>query len=132
MAKRIQRKRTRGWEAPLDEHGRRPVYVGRGSRWGNPIRLDDVAAQYPSLDPVQVATLVVRDFESLSHHGRLYLPNWRYADGTRGPLDLTYPPVEEIRSELAGRDLMCWCRTEDDDGNPVPCHATILLEIANA
>ena len=29
-----------------------------------------------------------------------------------------------IRSELKGRDLVCWCK-------PEPCHADILLEIAN-
>lgn len=31
---------------------------------------------------------------------------------------------EEIQSELRGKDLVCWCA-------PKPCHADILLEIAN-
>ena len=31
---RIQRKRTRGWRAPANT-----VYVGRGSRWGNPYKI---------------------------------------------------------------------------------------------
>lgn len=31
MPKRIQRKRTKGWRMPEGT-----VYVGRGSRWGNP------------------------------------------------------------------------------------------------
>ena len=30
----------------------------------------------------------------------------------------------EIRRELRGRDLVCWC-------SPLPCHADILLIIAN-
>ena len=32
---------------------------------------------------------------------------------------------DRVRSELAGRDLTCWC-PEDQ-----PCHADVLLEIAN-
>ena len=31
----------------------------------------------------------------------------------------------EIRSELRGKDLACWCPLDQ------PCHADILLEIAN-
>jgi hypothetical protein len=34
--------------------------------------------------------------------------------------------VEDARRELAGRDLACWCSL---DG---PCHADVLIEIANA
>lgn len=30
----------------------------------------------------------------------------------------------EIKQELKGKDLVCWCA-------PKPCHADILLEIAN-
>lgn len=30
-----------------------------------------------------------------------------------------------IKDELCGKDLVCWCA-------PKPCHADILLEIANA
>lgn len=127
---RIQRRMTANWRAPLDAEGRRPVYVGRAGaggkfgKWGNPIRLEDVAAQYPSLDSLQIATMVVRDFATLARHGSLHLPNWLFADGHRGPVTFTYPPVEEIRAELGGRDLMCWCRTSD------PCHADVLLSLA--
>lgn len=33
--------------------------------------------------------------------------------------------VGDIRRELAGRDLACWCRLDQ------PCHADVLLELAN-
>lgn len=33
---RIQRKRTKGWKMPENT-----VYVGRGSKWGNPFRVVD-------------------------------------------------------------------------------------------
>lgn len=32
---------------------------------------------------------------------------------------------ELVRRELRGRDLACWCRPDE------PCHADVLLEIAN-
>jgi Domain of unknown function (DUF4326) len=33
--------------------------------------------------------------------------------------------VDHVRRELAGRDLACWCRPG------APCHADVLLELAN-
>lgn len=117
---RIQRSRAAGWRIPAGA-----VYVGRPSRWGNPIPLSDVGQQFPSLDTRQVATLVVRDFEVLARRGSLGFPNWRHAGGKRGPVAWTYPPRQEIRAELAGRDLACWCPLDE------PCHADVLLKIAN-
>lgn len=118
--KRIRRRRTAGWRMPEGV-----VYVGRPTKWGNPVNLSDVGAQYPSLGERQVATMVVRTFEPLALHGSLSFPNWRFLGGRRGPVTWTYPSVKEIREKLAGRDLACWCT----DG--WPCHADVLLEIAN-
>lgn len=101
------------------------IYVGRPSKWGNPIDLSDVAAQLPSLDDRGVATLVVRDFEVLARRGQLSFPNWRYLGGKRGPVAWTYPSVAEIRAELRGHDLACWCPLDE------PCHADVLLQLAN-
>lgn len=33
--------------------------------------------------------------------------------------------TEQIKTELAGKNLSCWCKLGE------PCHADILLEIAN-
>ncbi|MEU7787702.1 DUF4326 domain-containing protein [Amycolatopsis sp. NPDC049159] len=118
--KRIQRKRTAGWRMPEGA-----VYVGRPSKWGNPIDLSDVGSQFPSLDDEQVARMVVRDFQALAARGELSFPNWQFVGGRRGPVAWTYPSVAEIRAELAGRDLACWCPLDQ------PCHAELLLEIAN-
>lgn len=38
----------------------------------------------------------------------------------------------DVVSILGGRDLACWCPLTDKRGNHVPCHADVLLEIANA
>ena len=125
MPQRIQRKRTAGWRMPEDA-----IYVGRPSKWGNPISICEVGGQYPSLDERQVATLVVRDFAVLARKGSLSLPNWRFLGGRRGPVAWTYPSVDEIRSELGGHDLACWCPLVDL-GSRFPCHADVLLELAN-
>lgn len=37
-----------------------------------------------------------------------------------------YVTVEDVRRELAGKDLACWCPLNQ------PCHADVLLEVANA
>jgi hypothetical protein len=116
---RIQRRRTKGWRLPEGA-----VIVDRSTRWGNPIELADVAGQFPSLSDRQVARLVVRDFEILAKRGSLSFPNWRFLGGRRGPVAWTYPPVDEIRAELSGKDLACWC----PPGHP--CHADVLLAIA--
>jgi hypothetical protein len=43
-----------------------------------------------------------------------------------------HPGLEaEARAELRGKNLACWCPLVDENGEPVPCHADILLEIAN-
>lgn len=33
--------------------------------------------------------------------------------------------IQMVREELAGKNLLCWCRTTN-------CHAHVLLEIANS
>lgn len=101
------------------------VSVARPTRWGNPILLSDVGGQFPSLDVRAVATLCVRDFEVLANRGSLSFPNWRFLGGRRGPVSWTYPSLDEIRAELAGRNLACWCPLDE------PCHADVLRRLAN-
>ena len=36
------------------------------------------------------------------------------------------PQAGEVRAQLAGRDLCCWCPLDR------PCHADVLLELANS
>lgn len=117
---RIQLSRRKGWRKPENT-----VVAARPSKWGNPITMSDVGGQYPSLDDLGVATLVVRDFRVLAERGRLSFPNWRFFGGRRGPVTWTYPSLDEIRAELRGKNLACWCPLDQ------PCHADVLLELAN-
>ncbi|MDP6345525.1 MAG: DUF4326 domain-containing protein [Alphaproteobacteria bacterium] len=104
MPRRLQRRRTKGWRLPKEA-----VYVGRPTKWGNPFRID------PSND--YTAAEAVRDFRLWIDRDRSLCPD---------VMDLGEPPaIEDIKRELAGRDLACWCRL---DG---PCHADVLLDIAN-
>jgi hypothetical protein len=99
MPKRIQRRRTKGWRMPEGA-----VYVGRGSRWGNPFKVGD---PHPVFGwPMHPAEVVALYRGALEPH-RLLL---RVMDGR-------IPP---------GADLACWCPLNQ------PCHADVLLEIANA
>ena len=110
MPKRIQRMRTKNWRAPGGA-----VYVGRPSQWGNPFTLNEYRdIEYelgwiPKASGIQAREHVAAEFQKA------------LLMGTIGD----YPSVEEIREELAGRDLMCWCSLDD------ACHADTLLSVAN-
>ncbi len=87
------------------------MVVARPSRWGNPFTLDGAAVDHPGADQAELRAVTVAAFRDL-------------VEGRRA--DAAYPTREEIRVALAGRDLACWCPL---DG---PCHADVLLEVANA
>lgn len=128
---RIQRRRAKGWRMP-----ERAIYVGRPTKWGNPIRITAERGRYctmyrvhgspmdrmggPAYCRLDVARYVATtDFESDLLNGRY--PN--------------YPSLDEIRAELAGHDLACWCppRPRNPNGSlgKMNCHGDVLLELAN-
>lgn len=114
IPKRIQLRRTKGWRKPG-----RAVVVARPSRWGNPYVIG--AALQSEDEPVGQ---VVDRWHAVELYRR-----WLTGRSAtpRADLNLLASPPEaaEIRDALAGRDLACWC---PPDG---PCHADVLLQIAN-
>ena len=90
------------------------VYVGRGTRWGNPWPLSIYLADYRDLTDRERRQLAVSDYRNLvsGRFDRL---------GDVPP----HPTENEIREGLRGRDLVCWCTLDQ------PCHADVLLELAN-
>lgn len=102
MAKRIQRKRTKGWVMPPNT-----VYVGRGSIWGNPFKGDDAVEKYQKAFNIFAA-------------GKKLLKEWK--DNGSCTAILIDPSFVK---GLKGKDLACWCPLDK------PCHADFLLEIAN-
>ncbi|NKS66370.1 DUF4326 domain-containing protein [Rhodococcus hoagii] len=106
MAKRIQRKRSKGWRMPEGA-----VYVGRPSRWGNPFKAGEGKWMLRHSDQARVHFFPRTTQEAVDMF-RLIVSN----DET----------AATIRAELAGKDLACWCPLDQS------CHADVLLEIANA
>lgn len=83
------------------------VKVDRSTRFGNPFRVGDAGVP-------DVRTSIER-FKRALRSGEL----------TRGDPDSPFRPAH-LRTALRGRNLACWCPL---DG---PCHADVLLRIANA
>ncbi len=70
------------------------VYIGRPSKWGNPFVIGEDGTR-----------------EEVLFKYRLWL--------------LSQPQlIKEIKKELKGKDLICFCK-------PKPCHGDLLLKIAN-
>ena len=95
--KRIQRQRTKGWRMPANT-----VYVGRGSRWGNPFRVGRWFAFVPGHNVTDNA-----------HAVELYREDFM-------PYAMRRP---DFLAPLEGKDLACWCPLDQ------PCHADVLLEM---
>lgn len=80
------------------------VYVGRPTKWGNPYRVGDP-------HPLNAGQFI--------SDARQAVELFRAA--STGPGFRAH-----VRRDLRGRDLACWCALDQ------PCHADVLLEIANA
>ncbi|WP_019342926.1 DUF4326 domain-containing protein [Mycolicibacterium conceptionense] len=130
MPERIQRKRTAGWRMPEDT-----IYVGRPTKWGNPLFVvgGTVCGRPWSAvreQPLRVGVRRVGDEVAYSCHAPAHLAIEHAVDLFR-----TYCNVErrdypdefaKWLTPLRGHDLACWCSLD------APCHADVLLEIANA
>lgn len=109
---RIQRKRTKGWKMPENT-----VYVGRGTRWGNPYSLVNEEG-FPLIEAARGDWEPCRGGWVEARKRIVQLYRERCIDG----LELTF---------LRGKDLACWCPLVDEFGAPYPCHADVLLDMAN-
>lgn len=126
-AKRVQQRRTKGWRLPPGA-----VIVSRPSRWGNPFKvgsdgvgfsgpmLGEGAGYYNAADPrfcdVSLGALTAAQAVTL------------YRDDLTASIEEGGADYDELRQALAalrGHDLACWCPLDQ------PCHADVLLEIAN-
>lgn len=102
---RIQLSRAKGWRMPANT-----VKVDRTTRWGNPFKLHgDGKPMAP-----EVAVGLFR---------RLLQDQGGFMVKVRGQAIPT--TVADIRRELRGKNLACWCPLSG------PCHADVLLQLAN-
>jgi len=121
--KRIQRKRTKGWKMPEGA-----VYVGRPGPHGNPFRvggwfmMGDPDPRY-SRTPLSMAWC---ETSKAGEKGFILIDTPRRAVDWYRDYRRKYPLPGAVIAELRGKDLACWCPLDQ------PCHADVLLEIANA
>lgn len=104
MPKRIHRKRTKGWKMPKGA-----VSVTRPGKWGNPFVVS------PTRKPGSRTGVCYFAVQTTEEAVETY----------REMLKQTPAMVVEAIAELGGKDLACFCKLTE------PCHADVLLEIAN-
>lgn len=99
------------------------IYVGRPTKWGNPFVVEAAPPHHARRREAHAEAVEMFD----------HLLSW----GDEGAL-VPYPQPGELQAlsdrreriltdieELRGRDLACWCPIG------LPCHADVLLELAN-
>ncbi|MCX5569646.1 DUF4326 domain-containing protein [Kaistia nematophila] len=105
---RVQLSRRKGWRMPFNT-----VKVDRATGYGNPFVVGEwpgqAFADYMAGDPT------VRDAEhAVALYRKLLIKHAAKSDDTVDAL-----------LKLRGKNLACWCRLDQ------PCHADVLLELAN-
>jgi hypothetical protein len=122
---RLQRKRTKGFklvspnELPI-------VYVGRGTKWGNPYKVvENMVYEKDGVWELKVNCTNEEEAKKtcLELYTNYLLP-YKHGDD----LDLFFfsnSMYELIKLELKGKNLACFCPLSE------PCHADILLRLAN-
>jgi hypothetical protein len=106
VPERVQLSRAKSWRMPPDT-----VKVDRSTRFGNPFAAGRyVFASGPRVGQVMDAKDAVHSFRNLM------------------AMNLRMAPVKtrELLEQLRGKNLACWCKPG------APCHADVLLELANA
>ncbi len=124
MPERVQLRRTKGWRMPPNA-----MKVDRSTRWGNPFSCTPHGCQVKPCgccEPFRCCTLVFREFVVSGIEGRESCTGSIVAafDAAEG-----YPYRNKLVAGLPllrGKNLACWCAPDK------PCHADVLLEIANA
>jgi hypothetical protein len=101
--RRVQRKRSKGWKMPPNT-----VNVCRPGEWGNPFSIGKPAGNVPNAFRGRIA----HDANDAVKLYRSMLLEFGLPSGC----DL---------SEIRGKNLACWCKIGS------PCHADILINIAN-
>lgn len=101
---RIQLSRAKGWRMPANT-----VKVDRSTRWGNPFVTGRDGTQAECVD---LYCKMLRGLICISR-----APSFEEQKAARS---FVLANLESIR----GKNLACWCRKS-------PCHADVLLELAN-
>lgn len=113
--RRVQLSRRKGWRKPANT-----VVVSRPSMWGNPFHVTKAAqdhyAHRPDEQMADAMQGVTTTPEAAVNAFRRYLEETAVGRFT----------CVAAKKALRGKNLACWCPPGQ------PCHADVLLEVANA
>lgn len=113
------------------------VYVGRPTRWGNPFTVMNAGPRqgwlvWDDRDRLGLAPGATTSDGFVA----AYLSKAEAAQDAvrryRKWITGAYGRGANMVPLLGGHDLVCWCPLTDPLGNPFPCHADVLLKLANA
>lgn len=113
--RRIQLRRTKGWRMPPNT-----VKVDRSTKWGNPFTTAK-AIEMGYAKPGTANAFVVDCFREWLTPGPASDRWWMGPES-----DAKKAAMRDDLRTLRGRNLACWCPLDQ------PCHADVLLELANA
>lgn len=136
--RRVQLSRKAGWRMPENT-----VKVTRPGKWGNPFDFRKseccwIALSFgcrgDRLGRQEASVRAFRDWIDPGYGRRTFsveLQPGFGADTKRVPVGPKIeaglsPDLRDVVKELRGKNLACWCK------NGEPCHADVLLELANA
>ncbi len=105
---RVQRKRTKGWRMPENT-----VSVCCPGRWGNPFSIGSTG------------WIPVDDSGVWSKEPHEPLTREQAVECFRFCAEFDARERPEVFAPLRGKNLACFCRLDE------PCHADVLLEVAN-
>lgn len=122
MAKRIQRKRTKGWRMPENT-----VSVTRPGKYGNPFIVGHHYMRNVSSGTVLGKFLYIEAYEGYQTKTYTTIKTLKEAVEWYEWYLSTYSErqLQVLRNDLKGKNLACWCPLDK------PCHADILLKYAN-
>ena len=131
--KRIQLSRRKGYRKPEEA-----IVVARPSRWGNPYVVGSEGVAYhgamlgPGVGYYDSEDVRGCDIDMPAPHDRLTVEQAvaLYRQDLLGEMEYPSSPeravdLEAALESLRGHDLACWCQLDQ------PCHADVLLELAN-
>ena len=111
--KRIQLRRTKGWRKPADA-----INVARPTRYGNPFTVAGCLDAEFAATEAGARVVCVEAF-------RDWLNGRTWAAGSGPEWDKKRDDYLAAIPDLRGHDLACWCPLDQ------PCHADVLLKLAN-
>ena len=112
--KRLQRSRKKGYKKPEGS-----IIVDRTSKWGNPFKVGTVF--------YQPLTLALMGFKGAVLKTGIKVKDNKHAVELYEKLLTikTKRALKETLEPLRGKDLVCFCKLDE------PCHADVLLKLAN-